>query len=144
MKSAWSIQQVLLIASRCQQLLNTCFSSFLYLCNTPVRYAVPLEWGQPALSNHLQSSLSRWWTAKDSWSFASTAAETVHLVHSLLAGICNKEVPAWQINQTAVTWSSSPQFAHSNHIPKRGNGLWAKSCRQATGGQNVMRPVMIF
>lgn len=71
-------------------------------CYVPVRYAVPSVWGQPAPSNRPPSSLSRWWTAKDSWSSASTAAESLHLVCFLSPQICNKGVPVWQKGNTVV------------------------------------------
>lgn len=88
----------------------------------PVRYAVPLVWGQPAPSNRPPSSLSRWWTAKDSWSSASTAAETVHLVHSPLAGIYNKEVPAMAKkadNTVIIMMSSHWSVTYSNQMSKK-------------------------
>lgn len=62
----------------------------------PVGCEVLSLWGQPALSNRPPSSQGRWWTAMDSWSSASTAAETLRLVRYTPVGICNKEVPAWQ------------------------------------------------
>lgn len=87
--------------------------------SVPVRYAVPLMWGQPTPSNHLQSSPSRWWTAKGSWSCASTAAETAPPICSPLDGTCNTEVPAGRRGNTDI---------RHRHIMPEWQWLYAPHC----------------